>query len=57
MREKKIFLYMAAPAYHVISEEVKNHILRHTEFLDTHLYKQPTLTNGGITIFLCKYFI
>ena len=29
MREKKIFLYMAASAYHVISKEVKNHIERH----------------------------
>ena len=30
MREKKIFLYMAALAYHVKSEEVKSHILRQT---------------------------
>ena len=29
MREKKIFAYMAASAYHVLSTEVENHILKH----------------------------
>ena len=27
MRERKVFLYMAASTYHVISKEVKTHIL------------------------------
>ena len=28
---------MTVSAYHVTSEKVKNHILRHVEFLDTHV--------------------
>ena len=35
--EKISFLYMTVSAYHVISEKVKNHILRHVELLDTHV--------------------
>ena len=45
MKEKKIFVYMAASAYHVISKEVENHIFRHNWiFRRTCMYKQPTLT-------------
>ena len=45
-REKRrVFLYMAASAYHVISKEVENCVFRHNHiFRRTFMYKQPILT-------------
>ena len=41
IKEKKIFVYMAASAYHVISKEVENHVFRHNHiFRYTCMYKQ-----------------
>ena len=58
MKEKKNFSYMAASAYHVISKEVKNHILRHNWILrHTCCVNNPHWQSGGIITFLCKYYI
>ena len=55
MREKKIFSYVA---YHVISKEVKNHILRQNWiFRRTCCINNPHWQSCGIIIFLCKYYI
>ena len=45
-REKRrVFVYMAASAYHVISKEVENCVFRHNHiFRRTFMYKQPILT-------------
>ena len=44
MREKKIFAYMAASAYHVMSKEVKNDMFwQDWIFRHTCMYKEPTL--------------
>ena len=50
---------MAASAYHVISKEVENHIIRDTiEFLDTHASTNNSHRQScGITILLDKYNI
>ena len=58
MKEKKNFSYMAASAYHVISKEVKNHILRHNWILrHTCCVNNPHWQSDGIITFLCKYYI
>ena len=58
MEEKKNFSYMAASAYHVISKEVKNHILRHNWILrHTCCVNNPHWQSGGIITFLCKCYI
>ena len=45
LTEKTILAHMTSSAYHVISEEVENHILRYNHTLrNTCMYKQPTLT-------------
>ena len=55
MREKKIFSYVA---YHVISKEVKNHILRHNWiFRHTCCINNTHWQSSGNIIFLCKYYI
>ena len=49
---------MAVSTYHVILKEVENHILRHIEFLDTHVYiNSPHWEGSGIIIFWGKYYI
>ena len=49
---------MAASVNHVMSKEVGNGTFRHNHiFRHTSMYKQPMLTNSGIIIFLCKYYI
>ena len=49
---------MAAPAYHIISKDVKNCILDTIEFLDTHVcINNLHWQRGGIIIIFCKYFI
>ena len=49
---------MAASVYHIISKEAENQIFRHNwNFRHKCVYKQPTLTNSEIIIFLCKYYI
>ena len=47
-----------APAYHVISKEIKNHIFR-SNWIFRHAFciNNPNLQNGGIMIFVDKYFI
>ena len=47
-----------ASAYHVISKEVKNHILRRNWiFRHTFCMNNPHWQSCGVIIFLCKYFI
>ena len=57
--EKRIFFsYLAASAYHVISKEVRNHILRRNLiFRHTCCINNPHWQSGRIIIFLCKYYI
>ena len=58
MREKKIFSYVATSSYHVISKEVKNHILRQNWiFRRTCCINNPHWQRGGIIIFLRKCYI
>ena len=53
MREKKIFAYVPASVYHVISREVENQIFRDIEFLDTHVcINNPHSQSNEIIIFL-----
>ena len=47
---------MAASTYQIISKEVENQTLETIEFLDTRVYKQPTLSMLQTLIFLCKYY-
>ena len=43
--KRKLFVYMTASAYHVISKEVENCIFRHNHiFGHTWMYKKPILT-------------
>ena len=58
MKEKTIFWYMAAPAYHGISKMVKNHILRKNWiFRHTCCINNSHWQSSGIIIFLCKYYV
>ena len=47
-----------APAYYVISKEIKNHIFR-SNWIFRHAFciNNPHWQNGGIIIFVYKYFI
>ena len=47
---------MVASAYHVISKEGENHILRYI-FRQACMFKPLTLTMGWNYEFLCKYYI
>ena len=47
---------MAASTYQIITKEVENQTLETIEFLDTRVYKQPTLSMLQTLIFLCKYY-
>ena len=52
--KRRLFAYMAASAYHVISKEVENRIFRQNWiFRHTCMYKQPTLTK---LIVLVEYY-
>ena len=58
MREKKIFAYMTASAYHVITKEVKNHIMMHNWiFRHTCCINNLHWQISRIIIFLCKHYI
>ena len=49
---------MTASAYHLISKEVKNHILRHNWiFRHTCCINNSHWQGSGIIIFFCKYYI
>ena len=57
--EKRIFFsHLAASAYHVISKEVRNHILRRN-LIFRHIccINNPHWQSGRIIIFLYKYYI
>ena len=56
--KRRFFGYMAASAYHVISKEVENQILRHNWFLDTHVcMNNPHWKSSRIIILLYKYYV
>ena len=57
-RKEEFFAYMAASAYHVISKEVKNHIIiLNWIFRHTCCINNPHWQTSGIIIFLCKHYI
>ena len=60
IREKKFSGYIAASAYHVMSRELENCVLRHSRvFIHTCIYKQPMLTKyrnyNNFEKILCSY--
>ena len=60
IREKKFSGYIAASAYHVMSRELENCVLRHSRvFIHTYIYKQPMLTKyrnyNNFEKILCSY--
>ena len=56
-RKEDFFVYGCSSLSRYITGGKKSHLETNQNFQTHMLYKQPTLTNGGITIFLCKYFI
>ena len=56
--KRRVFAYMAASAYHVISKEVKNYVMIHNWiFRQTCCINNPHWQFSGIMIFLCKRYI
>ena len=56
--KRRVFAYMAASVYLVISKEVKNHIMIHNWiFRHTCCLNNPHWKISGIIIFLCKHYI
>ena len=49
-------MYIVASVYHVISDEVKNHILRDNWVYRYTFINNPHWQSSGI-IFFCKYYI
>ena len=54
-----IYIYMTAPAYHVISKEVESCIFRHNRiYRHIFMYKQPYWQSNDVIVkFLWRYYI